>query len=263
VLLAPNGCEVSFKARTGEPLIGHSLCFDPAQLSCAVPIGTKFLLQNASKEAHGPTLLLKGNTLVPLLDALADDLRLPMVRSPNPDGFIHVCPCPFVTRLQPVIEELIRVIASGHGGSCDIGHRVMAVLGSLQEEELQALTIDELARRCGYSRRHLGRLVREQCGTSLSKLVIRVRLEKAADMLRDPARKIFDVATDCGFNHLGVFSRRFREQFGVTPAVWRRQKNDNRSVLLQFFGGTSMSGNREVREATNPKPRSVLRCENA
>jgi len=260
VLLVPRGYDVSFRTHTGELLVGHWLCFDPARLQCAVPNGSRVLLHHASNQAFGPMVLSSGNTLIPLLDALANHLRSPGPPSNGDhlDGFIYACPCPLISRLNPVIEEMVRIVTAGHGGARDIGLRVLAILGGLQQGELQALTIDELARRCGCSRRHLGRLIREQCGTSLSKLVVRVRLEKAAEMLSDPARKIFDVATDCGFNHLGVFSRRFREQFGVTPAVWRRQNNGNRSVRLEFFRGKSMSESREVRKA---KPRSGLSFE--
>ncbi len=223
VLVVPAGNKVAFKIPPGAGLDGFALAFFPAHLPCSVAVGTRVLLQNASQGKHVPTVLPDGNRLVPLLSALE---RPPSPREAvgRPDWVIHACPCPLVSRLNSIIEELLRAVKGSQGSNGDISLRVMAILGALQQQELQSLTVDELARRCGCSRRHLARLVREQCGGSLSAIVNRVRLEKAAELLLDPNRKIVDVAPDCGFNHLGSFSKRFRERFGLTPAAWRRQK---------------------------------------
>jgi AraC family transcriptional regulator len=83
--------------------------------------------------------------------------------------------------------------------------------------------VTDLARRCGCSRRHLNRLVNEEFGCSLITLKTQLRLEKAATLLHDPEVKVINVALDCGFNHLGSFTAKFKERFGTTPARWREQ----------------------------------------
>jgi AraC-like DNA-binding protein len=49
-----------------------------------------------------------------------------------------------------------------------------------------------------------------------------VRLEKAASLLRASDAKIIDVAMECGFTHLGLFSAKFRQRYGARPSEWRR-----------------------------------------
>lgn len=225
VLVVPEGMEVAFKAHSNQALRGHALFFNPAQLPCSVSAGARLQLQHAAGDTHRAALLPKGNALVPLLEALVEELtRRPAPRKRNSDDLIHVCPCPLALRLTPVMEELTQHIHRTQNTAGDAARRVMSILSSLDELALQSITLDELARRCGYSRRHLARLVREQCNTSLAEMVTGVRLEKAAQLLHDPSRKIVDVAMDCGFNHLGAFSARFRQRFGMTPAVWRRHQ---------------------------------------
>jgi AraC-like DNA-binding protein len=81
--------------------------------------------------------------------------------------------------------------------------------------------IREIARKCGCSRRHLNRLFRENFGKPFASLKMELRLEKAAVLLRASDAKIISVALDCGFNHLGLFSAKFKRRFGASPSKWR------------------------------------------
>ncbi len=237
VLVVPSGNVVGFKADSSVPIVGFSLTFYPAYLPCSVAGGTRVLLQNASQGRHDPAVLPNGNRLLPLLDALAGErCSPPLGVADGLSQVLHACPCPLVSRLNAIIDELLRTVKGVQNSNGDISQRLLGILGGLQQKELQSITIDELARRCGCSRRHLARLIREQCGDSLSAIVNGVKLERAAELLLDPNRKIVDVAPDCGFNHLGAFSKRFRERFGLTPAAWRKQKlglKDTNGVPLE------------------------------
>ncbi len=226
VFVAPPGSVVSICVRTKAPLVGHALTFGLSHLPCTVTAGTKVLLQHASNGRPAPAVLTSDCRLRPLLEGMASDAR----RAHAPPSYdsatsvLHSCPCPLFGRLNSIIEELSHLVNGSAQANGDIGTRVRGILSRMSQEELQAITIDDLAARCGCSRRHLSRLLRQQCGDSLSSIVNGARLDRSADLLREPNRKIADVAADCGFNHLGVFSRRFRDRFGATPAAWRKQQ---------------------------------------
>lgn len=98
------------------------------------------------------------------------------------------------------------------------------VLDRLALTDLETLPVDELAKKLGYSRRHLNRLFQEHLGTSVSALRMEVRLSKSLSLLKNPAHKVIDVAGTCGFNHLGLFSLCFKRRFGVSPSEWRRRE---------------------------------------
>ncbi len=61
-------------------------------------------------------------------------------------------------------------------------------------------------------------------GLSTNSFIRYVRLVKAKELLIQNAHfSISAVAYDCGFNDPAYFSRAFKQEFGVTPQVWREQ----------------------------------------
>ena len=50
-----------------------------------------------------------------------------------------------------------------------------------------------------------------------------MRLQQAANLLRQQAGNVAEVADAVGFASVSAFSRRFRERFAVTPAAYRRE----------------------------------------
>jgi len=99
--------------------------------------------------------------------------------------------------------------------------RVAGVLRHIPRDQIHALSIDEMAQRCGCSRRHLNRVLSKRLGCSIVQLRLDVMLERAVGLLRNPNSRIIDVAMECGFNHLSTFSARFRAKYGASPAQWR------------------------------------------
>lgn len=121
----------------------------------------------------------------------------------------------------PVIREAASDNALGALKS-DIGLPI--ILKQISSDELLKLSVEELSTRCGYSRRHLNRIFREHFGQSVMGVKIKLRLDKAANLLRNPKAKVINVALECGFSHLGMFSSRFKRHFGLTPAQWREEQ---------------------------------------
>ena len=102
--------------------------------------------------------------------------------------------------------------------------RVASIIGQLRGSELETISVEELARRCGCSRRQLSRVFREQFGDSVVSRKMELRLERATRLLLTSSSKIVDVAMECGFSHLGQFSAKFKEKYGTTPAKWREEQ---------------------------------------
>ena len=49
----------------------------------------------------------------------------------------------------------------------------------------------------------------------------RARLREAAAHLATSSARVIDVALDCGFADVSNFNRAFRDEFGVSPRVYR------------------------------------------
>lgn len=81
----------------------------------------------------------------------------------------------------------------------------------------------DVAREFNVSERYV-RLVFQSAGESLSASVLRRRLERAAQLLRNEyaaGYTITDIALECGFNNASHFGQSFRQRYGVTPSEYR------------------------------------------
>jgi DNA-binding response OmpR family regulator len=96
--------------------------------------------------------------------------------------------------------------------------RIQEVLdGNLQEESFD---VNELARQVGMSRAQLYRRTGEALGVTPSDLILRFRLERAAQLLVQRAGNVGDIGFAVGFKNLSHFIKRFRERYGQTPAAY-------------------------------------------
>ncbi|MEW9700973.1 helix-turn-helix domain-containing protein [Paenibacillus sp. SI8] len=92
------------------------------------------------------------------------------------------------------------------------------------------LGLSVLADRCFMSESHFYRMFRSVTGYSLKHYLLGRRLSKAAVHLKMGRGKVVDVALDAGFQSHEVFSRNFRQWFGVTPTEFRRTGSMERAI---------------------------------
>ena len=86
------------------------------------------------------------------------------------------------------------------------------------------MTLSSLASLVNLSERQTLRNVREYYGMSFVEFRARSRLNAAAGILREkPELSVADVAEAVGFSSAAHFRKLFREQYGVSPALWRSQ----------------------------------------
>lgn len=104
--------------------------------------------------------------------------------------------------------------------------RINRVLDHVDAHLSEPLRLHELAEVACLSPYHFHRVFAAMTGETLSRLIQRLRVEKAATQLRAiPAKPVTDIALDCGFSGSSAFARAFREAFGVTPGEWRRDRS--------------------------------------
>ena len=85
----------------------------------------------------------------------------------------------------------------------------------------QPPTIEELAAEAAFSRFHFQRMFRAMTGESVTELVRRLRLERAAHRLRCESATVTEVALDAGYDSAEAFSRAFRRGCGLSPSRYR------------------------------------------
>jgi len=81
--------------------------------------------------------------------------------------------------------------------------------------------VSELASQLFMDRSNLFRRARELVGETPSDLIRRLRLERAAELLRDGSGTVAEVAYAVGFQSVSHFSQRFREANALSPSEYR------------------------------------------
>ena len=79
------------------------------------------------------------------------------------------------------------------------------------------LSMEEIADMCNLNRSYFGRLFKKSMGCSPQEFLIRLRLSKAAELLKLRDSPIGDIASQCGYPNQLHFSRAFKKRYGVSP----------------------------------------------
>lgn len=86
--------------------------------------------------------------------------------------------------------------------------------------------VERLCQSMALSHSQVHRKLSALTGLSATHFIRFVRLIKAKELLLRPELTIASVAYDCGFNDPAYFSRVFKQEFGLTPQVWREKNAD-------------------------------------
>lgn len=133
----------------------------------------------------------------------------------------------------------------------DYKSRINDVYDYIENNIGKDISLEDLAFVSNFSKYHFSRIFEAMVGETPFEFIKRVRLEKAATLLRmNPGTTVTEIALNCGFNDLAVFSRNFRDYFGKSPTKWRNsiQENSNHN---QTFETTSVYLDSELNRNNN------------
>lgn len=92
----------------------------------------------------------------------------------------------------------------------------------------EPLDLKAISYEFGISTSHLTRLFKEFYGLSPLQYITKLRVAKAAELLRTSDIDIVEIAYTTGFKSLSNFYRNFKEQLGHTPKEHRKNSGDCR-----------------------------------
>ncbi|MBP5636917.1 MAG: helix-turn-helix domain-containing protein [Bacteroidales bacterium] len=188
----------------------------------------------------GLTKALKGNLAtshipVILLSAEVPDVFMQESLEGGADAYLEK---PFSPKkLRSTVDNLIEnrqrvyefyISSLPSGGELPSG-RVSAVeqkfLRSIQEYVSANLhrniTLDDIAEVVCMSPSSLYKKMKEYADISPMEYVMKMRLHKAVELLKDDSVSVQEVASAVGFNTHSFFSECFKREFGMTPRQWR------------------------------------------
>lgn len=117
---------------------------------------------------------------------------------------------------------VLRALADAPAGRAD-EPPLVARLRVLVQNQLgdQALSVRGLAALSGCTADHLSHVFAHSTGEHLVAYINRLRLARAARLLRETTMAGKQVAWACGYASHSYFSRSFRQQHGLSPKAWR------------------------------------------
>ncbi len=151
-------------------------------------------------------------------DWLADAARLG-VATPSRWGPAQAC-----ALVATALAALLRVIDEAEAAPrAPLEPPLLARARRLIQNQLgdHAFSVAQLAAQCGCTPDHLSYLTRRHLGESVSGLIQRLRMERAARLLTESDLAGKEVAWACGFSGASHFIHTFRRQYGMTPQAWR------------------------------------------
>lgn len=93
----------------------------------------------------------------------------------------------------------------------------------IQENCAQRITLDSAARQVFLNPTYLSRLFSETEGVGFSDYLTQVRIEMAKTLLMDYRKRIYEIASDVGYQDVKHFMKTFKKQVGMTPSEYREK----------------------------------------
>ena len=87
-------------------------------------------------------------------------------------------------------------------------------------------SLSTISKHTKYSECYLSRKFREEIGTPVGVYVMKRRLERAADLLRDNKLTVKEIGERLNFCSPSYFSKHFKAVYGLVPSEWREQHMD-------------------------------------
>ena len=123
------------------------------------------------------------------------------------------------------LKDLVRLIRELNAGVIvDNVERSLRLVTSYMQTHYQDpdISFESLAREVNFSASYISALLRKKLGTSFVKMLTDLRMEKAKELLTNPALKIVDIAEQLGYNDSYYFSHCFKKYTGVPPKEFRQ-----------------------------------------
>jgi len=106
--------------------------------------------------------------------------------------------------------------------------RINRVMDFIEQNLSESMSLETLSSVANFSKYHLHRIFYTETGETLFHFIQRLRLERAALLLRARKRMtITDIALDIGFSCPAAFARAFKNAYGISATAWRYGENSN------------------------------------
>lgn len=98
---------------------------------------------------------------------------------------------------------------------------VREALNFIEQNYTRNITPEDVAQCCNLNRSYLGKIFKEIMNSTIQDFLIKYRLNKACEMMKNKDIKLKDVAEANGYPNQFYFSKMFKKEYHMTPREWR------------------------------------------
>ena len=91
----------------------------------------------------------------------------------------------------------------------------------VEEHYREDISLTQVADLMGMTPQYLSGIFKNQVGMNFTEYINEKRLVQAADLLKEKALAIGDIAQQVGYNSVQYFARKFKDRYGITPTQFR------------------------------------------
>lgn len=170
-----------------------------------------------------PVIVLRGGG-GPALEGLEVARRMILLEMESPSQGSAV----MVARILDLLFiQILRAWAAGTGAEPNwlagaLDPQIGPALGAVHRDPGHDWSVEELARTCSLSRSAFAARFAARVGKPPATYLAHVRLDAAADLLRGTSLAVGAVGDRVGYTSEAAFSRAFKQRYGRSPALWRR-----------------------------------------
>ena len=99
---------------------------------------------------------------------------------------------------------------------------LLDILQVLSSPESFTRSVNDIISETYYSHATVSKAFRQYLGVTLADYLVNLRLEHAAELLRNTSYTVLHICSLCGYDSLSYFIKQFRKKYGATPHKFRK-----------------------------------------
>lgn len=133
-------------------------------------------------------------------------------------------------------QQILRGIVNEKFRNLNEREDVMKLQGSMKNKKIietamdyikahlhASIPVEDVADTVNLNAKYLTTLFKQVTGESISKYIVKCKLEKAAELLKDPGIKVYEVCDRVGYTDQNYFRDIFTKHFGVSPSEYKNR----------------------------------------
>ena len=122
------------------------------------------------------------------------------------------------------LDKMKNAVSNMTTGSQDHTHYlVKQALQYIEDNFGTDISLNEISEKLNISSYYFSKLFKEETNEGFIEYLTKRRVERAKEMLKDPAKSIKQVGSECGYSDPNYFSRIFKKATGMTPTEYKER----------------------------------------